>query len=106
MLHGAAAAVGRALWKHRARHLAQAVPQEAPEPLVLPPLPVACSAKAVAVVAEVLREQEVRVVQAVVALVVEVAELAAAHTPQEQAVLVVMAGHWYWSFDHAAICRC
>ena len=100
------AAVGHASWKPRARHLALAASQETPELLVLPLLPVACSAKAVAEVAAERVVQVVQVVPVAVALVVEVARVAAAHTPQEQAVLVVMAGHWYWSFDHAAICRC
>ena len=75
--------------------------------LLAPPLlPVACSAKAVAEVAAELVVLVARAVLEAVALVAVVARVAAAHTPQEQAVLVVMAGHWYWSFDHAAICRC
>ena len=100
------AAVGHDLWKHRARHLEQAASQETPELLVLLLLLADCLAKAVAEVAEVLREQEVRVVQAVVALVVAVAVLAAAHTQQGLVVLAVLVGPWCWSFDHAAICRC
>ena len=43
--------------------------------------------------------------QVVAALVVGVARVVAAHTQPAMVALVEMAGHWYWSFDHAAICR-
>lgn len=96
----------RALWKRQARRLAQAV---LPETLVLLApllLPVACSVKAEVAVAEVLAALVVLEVQAAVALVAVVARVAAAHTQQALAVSAVLAGHWYWSFDHAAICSC
>ena len=98
--------MGHALWKQRARHLAVAASPVLLVLLALPLLPVVCSAKAVAEVAAELVVLVARAVLEAVALVAVVARVAAAHTPQEQAVLVVMAGHWYWSFDHAAICRC
>lgn len=65
----------------------------------------ACSGRAEAegVVAQAGREAQV--VQVVVALVAAVARVAAAHTQQVLVASVAMAGHWYWSFDHAAICR-
>ena len=87
-------------------HLAQAALPEPPELLVQPLLPVACSDKAAAVVVEAQQALVALVVQAVVALVVAVAVLAAAHTQQVLAGLVALAGHWYWSFDHAALCSC
>ncbi len=74
---------------------------------VLRPLQADCSVKAAAVVVEA--QQVVRAVLAVlevVALAVVVARVAAAHTQQVLVVLVGVVGLWYWSFDHAAICRC
>jgi len=65
----------------------------------------ACSVKAVAVVGEALLAQEVQVVRAVAAQVAVAARVAAAHTQQVLADLAALAGLWYWSFDHAAICR-
>ncbi len=73
---------------------------------VLRPLQEACSAKAVAVVVEVLLVLVARAVLEAVALAAAVAVLAAAHTRQVLAGLVGVVGLWYWSFDHAAICRC
>ncbi len=73
---------------------------------VLRPLQEACSAKVVAAVGEALLVLVARAVLEAVALAVVVARVAAAHTQQVLAELVAMVGHWYWSFDHAAICRC
>ena len=98
--------MGHVLWKQRARHLAVAASPVLLVLLVLPLLPVACSAKAVAEVAEELVVLVARAVLEAVALVAVVARVAAAHTQQVLAGLVALAGHWYWSFDHAAICRC
>ncbi len=69
-------------------------------------LRVVCSDRAAAVVGEALLAQEVLAVLEVVALAAVVARVAAAHTRQVLAGLVGVVGHWYWSFDHAAICRC
>jgi len=73
--------------------------------LVLPLLLADCSVKAAGVVVAVLRVLVVQVVRAVAAQVAVVARVAAAHTQQVLAGLVVLVGLWYWSFDHAAICR-
>ena len=99
-------AAARDSWKPRARHLGQAV---LPEPLVLLVqhlLLADCSVKEAAVVVEVLLVLAVQVVRAVAAQAAVVARVAAAHTQQVLVVSVVLAGHWYWSFDHAAICCC
>ena len=66
----------------------------------------ACSDRAAAVVAEAQAGLVVLEAQEVEALAAAVAVLAAAHTQQVMAGLAVMAGHWFWSFDHAAICSC
>lgn len=92
-------------WKPRARHLAQAA---LPESLVLlvPLLLLAdCSGRVAGAVVVARVALVVLAVQVVAAQVVGVARVAAAHTQQVLAALAAMAGHWYWSFDHAAICR-
>jgi hypothetical protein len=80
-----------------------------PETLVLLALlllRVVCSDRAAAVVGEALLAQEVQGVQVVAAQVAVVARVAAAHTQQVLADLAALAGPWFWSFDHAEICRC
>ena len=79
-----------------------------PEPLallVLPLLLVDCSVKAVVVVVVALVAPVVQVVQVVAAQAAVAARVAAAHTQQVLVVSVVLAGHWFWSFDHEALCR-
>jgi len=66
----------------------------------------ACSAKAAAVVAVEMVELGVLVVLAVAALAAVAVVLAVALTQQALVVSVVMAGHWYWSFDYGSLCRC
>ena len=61
------------------------------------------AAGAVVVVPAVLVALVVLVVAAQAAVV---ARVAAAHTRPAMVVSVVMDGHWFWSFDHAAICSC
>ena len=73
---------------------------------VLHLLPVGCLGKVAAAVAVVLLALGVQVVRAVVALVVAAVVQHAVHMPQALAVSAVMAGHWWWSIDNAAICRC
>ena len=73
--------------------------------LVLPLLLADCSVKAAGAVVEALRALVVQAVRVVAAQAAVVARVAAAHTQQVLVVSVVLAGHWYWSFDHAAICR-
>ena len=69
-------------------------------------LPEGCLGKAAAVAEvvmltlAVLAAQEAEVVAAVAVV------QHAVHTRPAMVVSVVLAGHWYWSFDHAAICRC
>lgn len=63
-----------------------------------------CSDRAVAVVVEVLVVLVVLVVQVVAAQVAAVARVAAAHSQQALVVSVVLAGHWFWSFDHGQVC--
>ena len=77
-----------------------------PEPLVLPPLLAVFLAKVAGqAVAEVLALGVLAVLE-VAAPVVEAVELVALHTLLAPVVSVVLAGHWFWSFDYAAICRC
>ena len=66
----------------------------------------ACSDRAAAAEAEAQQVLAVQAVRAVAAQVAVVARVAAAHTQQALVVSVVLAGHWFWSFDHAAICCC
>ena len=66
----------------------------------------ACSAKAAVAAVVVLLALAVRAALEVAALAAVVVVLRAVHTPPVLVVSVVMAGHWYWSFDYAAICRC
>ena len=99
-------AAARDSWKPRARHLAQVA---LPEPLAqqAPLLLLAdCSVKAAGAVVEARVARVVLAVRAVAAQVAAVARVAAAHTQQVLAALAAMAGHWFWSFDHAAICCC
>ena len=80
------------------------VAQEPPELLVLLRLLADCSDRAAAVVVEVLLVLAVQAAQEVVALAAAVARVAAAHTQQVPVVWVVLAGHWFWSFDHGQVC--
>ena len=73
--------------------------------LVLPLLLVDCSGRAEVVVVVALMATVVQVVQVVVVQVAVVARVAAAHTRPAMVGLAAMAGHWYWSFDHEALCR-
>ena len=66
----------------------------------------ACLDKVGAAVAVVMLALAVQAVLAVVALAVVAAAQHAVHTPLALVVWVVLAGHWYWSIDNAAICRC
>ena len=93
-------------WKSRALHEGMVAQQGQPEPPVLLLLRVVCSDRAAAVVAEAQQVLAVQAVQAVAAQVAAVAVLAAVHTRPALVVSVVLAGHWFWSFDHAAICCC
>ena len=105
MLQQTATAAAPASWKPRARHLAQAVLPEA-RVLLVPLLLLAdCSGRVAGAVVVARVALVVQVVQAVVDQVAVVALVAAAHTQQALAGLAVLAGHWYWSSDHAAICR-
>lgn len=65
-----------------------------------------CLGKAAVVAAVVLLALAVQAVLEVVALVAVAVAQHAVHTPLVLVVSVVLAGHWYWSFDYAAICRC
>jgi hypothetical protein len=97
--------VARDSWRPLAPLLVVAVLPEHLARLALLLLRVVCSDRAAAVVGEALLAQEVQGVQVVAAQVAVVARVAAAHTQQVLAGLVALAGLWYWSFDHAAICR-
>ena len=80
-----------------------------PEPLarlVLPLLLADCSDKVAVAVLAVLLALVARAVLEAVAQAAVVARVAAAHTRPAMVALAVMAGHWFWSFDHAAICSC
>ena len=72
---------------------------------MLPLLLVDCSGRAEALVVVALVAPVVQAVRAVAAQAAVAARVAAAHTQQVLVGLAAMAGHWYWSFDHAAICR-
>ena len=105
MLQLMAGQAARDLWKPRARHLAQVA---LPEPLArLAPLLLLadCSVKAVAVVVEARMTRVVLAAQVVAAQAAVAARVAAAHTRPALVVSAAMDGHWFWSFDHAAICR-
>ena len=65
-----------------------------------------CLDKAGVVAVVVLLALGVLAAQEVAALAVVAVAQHAVHTPPALVVSVVQAGHWYWSFDHAAICRC
>ena len=67
---------------------------------------VACSAKVEAAVAEALPGLAVQAAQGAVALEVVEAQAAVALTQQALGVSAALAGPWFWSFDHAAICSC
>ena len=69
-------------------------------------LPEGCLGKAAVVAALVLPALAVLVVLEVAALVAAAVAQHAVHTPLALVVLAAMAGHWYWSIDYAAICRC
>lgn len=106
MLQLMAVLAARDSWRQQALLLVVVV---LPEPLVLLALLLLladCSVEAVAVAAEVLVVLVAQVVLEVVDLVAVGVRVVAAHTQQVLVVLAVMAGHWYWSFDHAAICSC
>jgi len=63
----------------------------------------------VRVEAVAVAEQAALAVQAVLevaALVAAVVAQHAVHTPLALVVLAALAGHWWWSIDNAAICRC
>ena len=72
---------------------------------MLPLLLVDCSDKVAVAVVVALMATVAMVVQVVVVQAVVEAGVAAAHTRPAMVALAAMAGHWYWSFDHAAICR-
>ena len=67
---------------------------------MLPLLLVDCSGRAEALVAVAQVVLVVLAAQAVAAQAAVAARVAAAHTQQVLVALAVMAGHWYWSFDH------
>jgi len=69
-------------------------------------LPVGYSVKVEVVAVVVPLALAVLAVLEVAALVAVAVVLAVALTQQALVVSVVQAGHWYWSFDYAAICRC
>lgn len=100
------AAVGRDLWKLLAPMLGVEVLPEHLARLALLLLRVVCSDRAVVAVVVAPVVLAVLAVQEVEDLAAAVAVLAAAHTQQVLAGLVVLAGLWFWSFDHAAICSC
>ena len=74
--------------------------------MVLPLLLVDCSGRAEALVEGDIMATVAMVVQVVVVQAVVEAGVVAAHTRPAMVALAAMAGHWYWSFDHAAICSC
>ena len=65
-----------------------------------------CLGKAAVVAAVALLARAVLAVLEVAALAVVAVAQHAVHTRPAPVVSAAMAGHWYWSFDHAAICRC
>lgn len=93
-------------WKPRAQPLERAVLPEHLALLALLLLRVVCSDRAAAVVAEAQAGLVAQVVLEVEALAEAAVQAVAARTQQVLAGLVAMAGLWYWSFDHAAICSC
>ena len=97
--------MARDSWKPRAQRQERvALPEPLARLVLLPPL-ADCSVKAAGAVVEARVVLAAVVVRAVAAQVAVVARVAAAHTQQVLVALAAMAGHWYWSFDHAAICR-
>ena len=72
----------------------------------LPPLLAGCLGKAVVVAGLAMAALAVQAVLVVVALAVVGVAQHAVHTPLAPVVSAAMAGHWYWSIDYAAICRC
>ena len=86
--------------------MAQAVLPEALVLLVLLLLLADCSAKAAGVAVVALLVLAVQVVLEVVALAAVAVVQRAVHTRPALVVSVVLAGLWFWSFDHAAICSC
>jgi hypothetical protein len=65
-----------------------------------------CLGKAAAGAVVVTLALAVQAAQEAEALVVAAVAQHAVHTPLALVVSVAMAGHWFWSFDHAAICSC
>ena len=102
MVGQAARASGRPL----AQLTAQAVRPALLALLVPHPLPVGCLGKVAVAVVQVMQALAVLAVLVVAALVVAAVVQHAVHMPQALAVSAVMAGHWWWSIDNAAICRC
>lgn len=72
----------------------------------LPLLLAGCLGKAVVVAGLAMAALAVQAVLVVVALAVVGVAQHAVHTPLAPVVSAAMAGHWYWSIDYAAICRC
>ena len=65
-----------------------------------------CLDKVAVVAVVVTLALAVQAVLAVAALVEAAVVQHAVHTPLALVVSAVMAGHWWWSIDNAAICRC
>ena len=72
---------------------------------MLPLLLAACSVKVAVAVLAVLLALVARAVLEAVAQAAVVAVVVAAHTRPAMVALVEMAGHWYWSSEHEALCR-
>ena len=105
MLQLMAVLAARDLWKPRAQRQERVALPDPLVPLVPLLLLADCSVKAVGAVVVAPLVLVVLAAQVVAALVVGVARVVAAHTQPAMVALVEMAGHWYWSFDHAAIGR-
>ena len=100
------AQAGRASVRHQELLEGQAACPALLELQALRLLRVGCLGKAAVVAAVVLLARAVLAVLAVVALAAVAVVLHAVHTPLALVVSAVLAGHWYWSIDYAAICRC
>lgn len=106
IVHPVAGMAGHDLWRYRALLSVVVEPRVMPVVPVLHLLLAGCLGKVVVVVVVVVLALEVQAVLEAVALVAAVVAQHAVHTPLVLVVSAVMAGHWYWSIDHAAICRC
>ena len=74
---------------------------------VLTPTKAALVGKVVVAEVDVMPPGQVVLAVKVDVALAEVAEVLRVPTLQQvAAVMVAMAGHWYWSFDYGSLCRC